>query len=130
EKLQQEQLQAAGEIPTPEEVRRIRTALGLSVSDFAKVLAVTRQTIHAWERTGLNALQLSPAALLLGLLAEEIAGRGNGVFRFLLRKAAARGQEIQAPTTPRGGTGGNTTGSLILLRSAGSYFFAGTKTAA
>lgn len=47
---QQIELQAKGAVPSGADVRRVREAFGLSVSDFASLLAVTRQTVHAWER--------------------------------------------------------------------------------
>jgi DNA-binding transcriptional regulator YiaG len=97
ELIQKEQLRSTGQIPSPEEVTEIRTLLGLSISDFAKLLGVTRQTIHAWERPELAALQLGPAALLLKLLIDEKAGKTKGVFDYLLKQAAARGQEVTCP---------------------------------
>ncbi len=95
-RLQQEQLQARGQIPTPEEVKRTRELLGLSVSDFASLLAVTRQTVHAWERPDAGGMQLGPAALLVSLLVGEVDGKSGSVYAQLLRTAIDRGQMRRA----------------------------------
>src|SRR5689334_21516133 len=68
QRIQQDRLRAEGHIPLPREVKEVREFFGLSVADFALLLGLTRQTIHAWEREAVGALQLGPAALLLGLL--------------------------------------------------------------
>lgn len=95
-RIQQAQLQTAGHVPSPEEVRRIRESFGLSVSEFACLLAVTRQTVHAWERRGAEGMQLGPAAILLRLLAKEVAGKATDVYAHLLSEAAERGQAAEA----------------------------------
>src|SRR6267142_1441274 len=40
----------ASSLPSAANVKSIRERLGLSVSDFAAILGVTRQTIYSWER--------------------------------------------------------------------------------
>lgn len=95
-----DRLRSEGNVPTPAEVKRIRESQDLSVSDFARLVGVTRQTIYAWEREDVAALQLSPASLLVGLMADELNGNINGVIQHLVDKAATRGQEIQI--TPLG----------------------------
>jgi DNA-binding transcriptional regulator YiaG len=100
EEIQKAALYAAGHIACPAKVRSIRQSLGLSVSDFAKVLAVTRQTVHAWEREGMHALQLGPAALLLDLLAQEAKGSLTGVVQRLVSAAMERGQQVAGKSAP------------------------------
>jgi len=95
QKLQQDQLRSTGQIPSSTDVKKIRKHFGFSVSDFAALFGITRQTIHAWERPELGALQLGPASLLLGLLQEEMLGNVQGVLAYLLEKAHARGVEIE-----------------------------------
>jgi YgiT-type zinc finger domain-containing protein len=88
-------LQARGFVLAPEAVRELRESLGLSVADLAALLAVTRQTIHAWERPGLGALQVGPSAIILRLLAKELSmGSGNSLLASLAEEAKARGQSI------------------------------------
>lgn len=101
QQAQQEQLRAGGHIPSPDEVKRVREHFGLSVSDFAGLLGVTRQTVHAWERPGLDALPLGPAALLIGLLREESRGQVQGVLAWLQKQARGRGLEMR--TQAKGG---------------------------
>src|SRR5712692_10976431 len=56
---------------SPQELWPSRT---IALSDFAKLLGVTRQTIHAWEWTDLAALQLGPPALLNAAMSAAILG--------------------------------------------------------
>ncbi len=93
--IQQQQLRGAGQLPSPAEVRATREALGLSVADFAKLLGVTRQTVYAWEREDLSALQLGPTSLLLGTLKEELDGHLDSVLAYLLQQSAKRGEAIR-----------------------------------
>lgn len=50
-------------------VRVLRQRMGLSVTDFAALLHVTRQTIHAWEK---NPPPPSPALLLLQRMERDL----------------------------------------------------------
>jgi YgiT-type zinc finger domain-containing protein len=93
-------LQARGFVPGPDVVRKFRQSAGLSVADLATLLAVTRQTVHAWERDGLNALQAGPAAIILRLLVKEFSyGAVSGLLKALAEEAQARGQAV--PTLSR-----------------------------
>lgn len=92
--IQRQQLASRSQIPRPREVKEIRQTAGLSVADFAALLGVTRQTVHAWERDDSEGVQLGPGALLLKLLAEELSGRLRGCLDGLVSAAAARGQII------------------------------------
>jgi DNA-binding transcriptional regulator YiaG len=86
-------------IPTGADVKRVREAHGLSVADFAQLLAVTRQTVHAWERAVEEPIRSGPAAILVLLLAEEMALNATHVFRKLVAVAARRGQAISIETS-------------------------------
>jgi len=94
EDLQQSALREASLLPSPAEVKAIRESLSLSVSDFAAMLGVTRQTLHAWERPEGKGLPLGPAALLLKLLQKELDGHGGKVLDGLVRLAEKRGQRL------------------------------------
>jgi YgiT-type zinc finger domain-containing protein len=97
-------IQARGFVPSAATVRTLRRTLGLSVADLAALMAVTRQTVHAWERDGLNALQLGPAAIILRLLAKEIENNGaRGLLKALIDEAQARGQSLRDRSNPVSG---------------------------
>jgi DNA-binding transcriptional regulator YiaG len=51
------------------DVRKIRERMGLSITDFAKQLHVTRQTVHAWEK---KPPEPSPALLLLERMQKDL----------------------------------------------------------
>jgi len=93
EKELREELQARGTLVQAEQIRTIRESLGLSVIDFAFLMGVTRQTVHAWEQSN-GGVQLGPTALLLGLLAETLAEGENRVVGYLVTAAHERGQSI------------------------------------
>jgi len=93
--VQRQQLQEAGQVPSSGEVARIRGAFGFSVSDFAVVTGVTRQTVHAWERARGAGMPFGPASLLVGLLGRELARRVTGVCSALVEAATDRGQEVK-----------------------------------
>jgi DNA-binding transcriptional regulator YiaG len=86
-------------LPTGADVKRVREAHGLTVADLAHLLAVTRQTVHAWERAEDEPIKSGPAALLVLLLADEIAANVAPVFRKLVTVAARRGQGISLETS-------------------------------
>ncbi len=97
-------MQARGGLVTPKRVREIRESLGLSVSQFAALVAVTRQTVYAWEHDESAGMHLGPAALLLGLVADHLSGRQRGVVDYLVQSARERGQDIESGTPVQGGT--------------------------
>lgn len=100
--LQRQQLQDAGQVPSAREVSRTRESLGLSVSDFAVLMGVSRQTIHAWERQDGRGMQFGPASLLVDLLREQLSGELTGICRALVAAALSRGQEVRsADNNPR-----------------------------
>lgn len=88
-----EELQSRGTLVRAEQIRTIRQSLGLSVIDFAFLLGVTRQTVHAWEHSN-GGVQLGPTALLLGLLAETLAEGETRVVDYLVTAVRERGQSI------------------------------------
>jgi len=90
------QLEARGMLVRPEQIRAAREAMGLGVSDFAFLMGVTRQTVHAWEQRDGRGMQLGPAALLLGFLADTVARGDMCLTEFLARSAQQRGQSIKA----------------------------------
>ena len=93
--VQRRQLQEQGHIPSAEQVRQLRRALGLSVADLAVLLGVTRQSVNAWEQPDGPPISLGPGALLIQLLRGELEGKCSGVLQGLVEAAAARGQAVR-----------------------------------
>lgn len=60
--------------PTGNEVRMLRDIYGVTATKFAAMMAVTRQTVHAWERCADKPMKLCPAAILIRLLLEQAMG--------------------------------------------------------
>ena len=87
---QRQDLGARGHVPIPEDVRRLRHALKMTVADFGALLAVTRQTVHAWERDQSGPMALGPAAMLIRALQREAVGAG--LRQTLFEAAKERGQ--------------------------------------
>jgi DNA-binding transcriptional regulator YiaG len=100
--LQRKQLLGSQAIPGPEDVRTVRESLGFSVSDFAGLMAVTRQTVHAWERPDIGGMQLGPGALLIKLLQAQVRGELGGVCERLLAAAIERGQVMREAAVKHG----------------------------
>ena len=100
--LQREQLQKAGSIPTPREVKALRERLGLSNIKLAALLGVTRQAVYGWESDEIGPMSLGPAALMLKLLEAERRGRVSGVYALLRELAKVRGvAESDLPPSSR-----------------------------
>ena len=90
EAIRDDQLRSAGQTPSQREVRMIRESLRMSVSDFASLLGVTRQTVAGWEHPDTGGIKLGPAALLVQILGAEKAGRISTVRDYLLKAAQSR----------------------------------------
>lgn len=90
--IKQELLKSRGQLPAGTDVEQVRKRHELSVADLASLLGVTRQTVHAWERTQDAAMKFGPAAILILLLMQELNGRIANVFATLLSFAKKRGQ--------------------------------------
>jgi DNA-binding transcriptional regulator YiaG len=85
---------ATGVVPSYDRVRAIRATTGLSVSQFATLLGVTRQTVHAWERDSHGVKSFGPASILLLLLEAESCGRVTGVSALLRDCSVKRGVDL------------------------------------
>ena len=89
------------QIPSADVVKRVREHRGLSVSDFASLLGVTRQTVHSWERTEGGGMRFGPAALIVCLLDNEAQDNADHVFSCLVRFARERRQLLRGSVPPR-----------------------------
>lgn len=96
-RLKNEYLERQNQVPKPSEVRAVRTALDLSVSQFAALLGVTRQAVYSWEDDRGIGIKFGPSAILISLLCSEASA---SVFSTLLAMAHSRGQlnEIAKPS--------------------------------
>ena len=90
-------LASRGQTPTGADIEQVRERHGLSVANFASLLGVTRQTVHAWERASDAGMKFGPAALLILLLTAEVNGNVRNVFARLLSFAKRRGQLESLP---------------------------------
>lgn len=99
--IKQATLAEADALPNGEEVKKVRGQLGLSVAEFASLIAVTRQTVHSWERASDQPMKLGPAALLVSLLKHEQRRRTGQLAVCLSELASLRGSSItvESPET-------------------------------
>jgi len=120
-------------IPSSDDIRQLRDEIGCSAADFAAVLGVTRQTVHAWERADQRSLQLGPASLLLSLMLQDIASGRRAIWSRLVGLARERGQQLRdLPTedaTPPSGTGSDRPSAALRQRAAGAPSFGGRQAA-
>lgn len=100
EAIARQQLLSSEVLLNPGQVKALRERLGLAVADFAALLGVTRQTVHAWERADVG-MQLGPAALFLKVIEKELAGTVSGVLEVLVSLAKARGLDVSLKTSHR-----------------------------
>jgi DNA-binding transcriptional regulator YiaG len=90
------------QIPSADDVKRVRKSLELSVSDFAALVGVTRQTVHSWERAESGGMPFGPAAILVCLLDAKACQEADQVYSRLLSLAKRRGQlaKVAGPPQP------------------------------
>ena len=109
------QLAQEGHTPTPAEVRKVREHLGLSVAQFASLLGVTRQAVHAWEKEGGPLMPLGPGALLVGMLKPASGDVASAVYTSLVSAAHDRGQLAELETPGRSPKNAATRSRLIRI---------------
>lgn len=80
---------------SPEEITELRTALGLSMEDFARLIGCTRQSISAWERRDRASSPSRTADLLMKLVRESLHGRPVDLLSLLLDEARKWGLTIE-----------------------------------
>ncbi len=93
-------LAGLNQIPSADVVKRVREYRGLSVSDFASLMGVTRQTVHSWERAEGGGMKFGPASLLVCLLDSEPRDKADHVFSHLVSFAKERAQLLEVPLPP------------------------------
>jgi putative zinc finger/helix-turn-helix YgiT family protein len=102
EELFYRSLEARHAFLSPQEIMELRTALGLSMEDFARLIGCTRQSISAWEKPGRSVSPSRMADLLMKLLREALRVGSVDVLPFLLGEAQKWGIviELRRPPTP------------------------------
>lgn len=95
EQLFSHTLEARQAFLSPEEITELRTALGVSMEDFARLIGSTRQSISTWEKAGRVSPPSRTADLLMKLVKQSLHTRTVDVLSFLLEEAKKWGVVIQ-----------------------------------
>lgn len=93
-------LEARHAFLSPQEMMELRTSLGLSMEDFARLTGCTRQSISAWEKPDRSAPPSRMADLLMKLLRESLRVGAIDVLPFLLSEAQKWGMVIELRRPP------------------------------
>jgi len=80
---------------TPDDITELRTTLGLSMEDFARLIGATRQSISAWEKSGRASLPSRTADWLMKLVRQALHSETVDVISVLLEEAKKWGIVIQ-----------------------------------
>lgn len=88
-------LEARRALLSSQEVSELRTALGLSMEDFARLIGSTRQSISMWEKKNRTSPPLRVADLLMKLLRQSLHAGPVDVLTFLLEEAKKWGVVIE-----------------------------------
>jgi putative zinc finger/helix-turn-helix YgiT family protein len=100
EELFYRSLEARHAFLSPQEVMELRTTLGLSMDDFARLIGCTRQSISAWEKPERSTPPSRMADLLMKLLRESLRVGTIDVLPFLLSEAQKWGMVIALRRPP------------------------------
>lgn len=112
EELFYQSLEARQVFLSPEEITELRTSLGLSMEDFARLIGCTRQSISAWEKRDRPSPPSRMADLLMKLVRRSLQVGTVDVLSFLLEEAKKWGVVIEI----RKGTAISEEGVSIVLR--------------
>jgi putative zinc finger/helix-turn-helix YgiT family protein len=100
EELFYRSLEARHAFLSPQEVMKLRTTLGLSMDDFARLIGCTRQSISAWEKPDRSAPPSRMADLLMKVLRESLRVGAIDVLPLLLGEAQKWGMVIELRRPP------------------------------
>jgi len=100
EELFYRSLEARHAFLSPQEVMELRTTLGLSMDDFARLIGCTRQSISAWEKPDRSAPPSRMADLLMKVLRESLRVGAIDVLPLLLGEAQKWGMVIELRRPP------------------------------
>jgi putative zinc finger/helix-turn-helix YgiT family protein len=105
-------LEARQAFLSPQETTELRTALGLSMEDFARLIGCTRQSISMWEKRDRTSPPSRMADLLMKLVRQSLHAGPVDVLTFLLDEARKWGVVIELRRPP---TRSEENGSVVLL---------------
>lgn len=88
-------LEARHAFLSPEEITELRTALGLSMEDFARLIGCTRQSIFSWEKPDRSTPPSRMADLLMRLVKQSWHAGPVDVLAMLLDEARRWGVVIE-----------------------------------
>jgi putative zinc finger/helix-turn-helix YgiT family protein len=100
EELFYNSLEARRAFLSPEEITELRTALGLSMEDFARLIGCTRQSISAWEKRGRTTVPSRMADILMRLVRRSLERGVVDAIAFLLDEAQKWGVVIEVRRPP------------------------------
>jgi DNA-binding transcriptional regulator YiaG len=86
---------------SPQEILELRTVLGLSMEDFARLIGCTRQSVLAWEKADRSIPPSRMADVLMKLVRESLVDGQVDVLKVLLDEAQKWGVVIELRRPPR-----------------------------
>jgi len=95
EELFYRSLEARQVFLSPQEITQLRTALSLSMEDFARLIGSTRQSISTWEKRDRTSPPSRMADLLMKLVRQSLHSGMVDVLTFLLEEAKKWGVVIE-----------------------------------
>ena len=90
-----------GGVLSPADIRAVREALGMTMSDFSALIGTTRQSLHYWEKDGREVPQSRMVDLMLRLLQEAVRRGAVDVVAFLADNARQAGIQMKLPSLVR-----------------------------
>ena len=90
-----------GGVLSPADIRAVREALGMTMSDFSALIGTTRQSLHYWEKDGREVPHSRMVDLMLRLLQEGVRRGAVDVVAFLRDTARSAGIDLTVRNTLR-----------------------------
>lgn len=95
EELFTNSLEARQAFLSPQEIKKLRKSLGLSMEDFARLIGTTRQSLSMWEKAERPSPPSRTADLLMKLVRQSLSPEPVDLFPFLVEEARKWGIVIQ-----------------------------------
>jgi putative zinc finger/helix-turn-helix YgiT family protein len=90
-----------GGVLSPGEIRELRAALSMTMSDFSALIGTTRQSLHHWEKDDREVPQSRMVDLMLRLVQEAVRRGAVDVVAFLADNARQADIQIRMPSLAR-----------------------------
>jgi len=100
-KLFDEEQARTGGVLSPAEIRALREALRMTMSDFSALIGTTRQSLHHWEKDDREVPQSRMVDLMLRLVQEAVRRGAVDVVAFLAENARQAEIQIRMPSLAR-----------------------------